>query len=361
MSDKLLRFHGASAFRYRLLLATMSSRAIRIDDIRAMDESPGITEFEASFLQLLEKITNGSRIEINETGTMIRYFPGVISGGAGLEHDCSIQRSIGYYLEPLICLALFSKKPVEIKLTGVLNDDLDISVDLMRVVTLPMLKTFGVEEDIELKIVRRGAPPLGGGEIFFRCGMVKQLNPVRLLDAGKIKRIRGIAYTARVNPTIGTRVVTSARNILNSFIPDVWIYTDHYKGKDAGLSPGFALSLLAESTTGCLLSAEKIGEKDLSPEDLGNLVSKILCDEIAQNGCIDSYHQSLAVVLMSLCPEDVSSVRIGKLTQQAIEVLRLLKTFFGVMFHIRPDEKDRSIILSCKGVGYRNWARKALA
>ena len=64
----VLKFKGCSSFRQRLLLSTLSGRAIRIDDIRADDGSPGLRDFEASFLRLLEKLTNGCVVEINETG-----------------------------------------------------------------------------------------------------------------------------------------------------------------------------------------------------------------------------------------------------------------------------------------------------
>ena len=74
------------------------------------DAAPGLREHEASLLRLLEKVTNGTVVEINETGTRLRYAPGVVTGGAGREHDCGTARSIGYFLEPLVCLALFAKK-----------------------------------------------------------------------------------------------------------------------------------------------------------------------------------------------------------------------------------------------------------
>lgn len=44
--------------------------------------------------------------------------------------------------------------------------------------------------------------------------------------------------------------------MLTKFLPDVYIYTDHFKGVDSGLSPGYGLSLVAETTTGCTLSVE---------------------------------------------------------------------------------------------------------
>lgn len=33
-----------------------------------------------------------------------------MTGGAGLVHECGTARGIGYFLEPLVCLALFGKK-----------------------------------------------------------------------------------------------------------------------------------------------------------------------------------------------------------------------------------------------------------
>jgi hypothetical protein len=64
-----LRFTGCENFRQRILLASLSGRPIRIDDIRSDDPlSPGLRDFEASFLRLIEKVTNGCEVAINETG-----------------------------------------------------------------------------------------------------------------------------------------------------------------------------------------------------------------------------------------------------------------------------------------------------
>lgn len=79
------------------------------------------TEYEISFIRLLDKITNGTKIELNETGTCIYYSPGLLNGGE-LEHDCNVQRGIGYYLEGIIILAPFCKNHVDLKLRGVTNN-----------------------------------------------------------------------------------------------------------------------------------------------------------------------------------------------------------------------------------------------
>ena len=60
-------------------------------------------------------------------GTKLYYNPGILEGGS-IEHQCSLQRSIGYYLEPLMMLAPFAKKPISITFKGVTNGLDDASV-----------------------------------------------------------------------------------------------------------------------------------------------------------------------------------------------------------------------------------------
>jgi RNA 3'-terminal phosphate cyclase-like protein len=49
-------------------------------------------------------------------------------------------------------------------------------------------------------------------------------------------------------------IVDKARNIFNNYLPDVWIATDFFKGKQASLSSGYSLTLKAETTTGTILT-----------------------------------------------------------------------------------------------------------
>jgi len=66
-------------------------------------------------------------MEVSYTGTTVVFKPGAIVGGR-ISHDCTVSRAVGYYLEPLIWLAPFSKKLFHVTLNGVTNDDTDVSV-----------------------------------------------------------------------------------------------------------------------------------------------------------------------------------------------------------------------------------------
>ena len=60
-------------------------------------------------------------------GTALLLKPGVIYGGS-VTHDSPSSRSIGYFLEPIIMLAPFAKKPLHLTLRGITSDDYDLSV-----------------------------------------------------------------------------------------------------------------------------------------------------------------------------------------------------------------------------------------
>ena len=361
----MLRFKGSESFRQRLVFSTLSGKPIRIDDIRAQDENPGLRDYEASLLRLIEKVTNGCIIEINETGTSLRYKPGFVHGGASLEHDCGTSRAIGYFLEPLVLLALFARRPLAITLRGITNDPLDPGVDTWRTVTLPLLRHLsGCDDGFELRVVRRGAPPGGGGEISLRVPIAKQIPPVSLLEEGMVKRIRGVAYSMRVSPQNTNRMVDGARGVINALLADVFIFTDHMSGKESGNSPGYGLTLVAETTTGRMISAEAsageagAGAEDMVPEDIGVRAAHALLEEVRRGGVVDSAHQGLLLTMCALGPEEVNEVRMGPLTPYAVTTLRHLREFFGVQFSVRPERESQTIFMSCIGAGVKNMSKK---
>ncbi|XP_031842240.1 RNA terminal phosphate cyclase 1 [Nomia melanderi] len=370
VKNKILTYEGCNYIRYRLLLSTLSGKPVRITDIRIKDDDPGVREYEVSFIRLLDKITNGSKIELNETGTNLYYNPGLLYGG-DIEHDCSLQRGIGYYLEGIMILAPFCKRAIDITLKGVTNNTTDPCVDRIKATAIPILKRFlSGDNEVTLNIIKRGAAPLGGGQISFKCPVSRNLKTVQFQNSGMVKRIRGTACSIRVSPAIANRIVESAKGVLLKFLPDVYIHTDHSKGASSGKSPGFGLSLSAETTTETVYGGEAFsplmttGSLPCVPEDIGKEAAMKLVDEIHRNGCIDSPFQSMTAMFMALGKKDVSKVITGPLTPAMIQFLRDLRDFFGVVFKIEPykeeDEILDQVILTCVGVGYTNISKRTL-
>jgi RNA 3'-terminal phosphate cyclase-like protein len=64
----LLRFSTHRHLRQRILLSVLSGKSLRIDNIRSDDVHVGLRDYEVNLLRLVEKVTNGSTIEISVTG-----------------------------------------------------------------------------------------------------------------------------------------------------------------------------------------------------------------------------------------------------------------------------------------------------
>ncbi|KAK9502537.1 hypothetical protein O3M35_011302 [Rhynocoris fuscipes] len=358
--------------RQRLILSVLTGKSITISDIRSLDTEPGLREYEVNLLRLIDKITNGTLIEVNETGTSFAFTPGSLTGGE-ISHECCKLRAIGYYLEVIMALAPFCKKPLSITLHGVTNNQIDPSVDSFKNGCLNVLKNFIViDPGIEFKIKKRGVEPEGGGEIYFHCPKLK-LKANQVKDMGKVKKIRGTAFSLRVSPALANRFVESSKGELLKFLPDVFISTDVVKGQAAGKSPGFGGSLVAETTTGCKFTSDKVSLPATRqiPEDLGKDAAWLLLEEISRGGVVDSSFQTLACVYMAFTTKDVSQCVMGPLSPYTIEFMRHLRTFIGLTFKLEPyieanpnDEENESnlkfgtnkVLVTAVGVGYHKFS-----
>ena len=414
--SRTLRYDdGATQFRLRLAASVLSSRPLLMRNIRFDDiDAPGLREHEASFLRLLDRMTNGTRIEINATGTQLRFKPGVLLGGT-VEHDCPAgegARGVGWFLEGILPLAAFGKEALDLTLRGVTDGtaNVDPSPDYLQSSCVPVMLRAGIGSDGDdvppsIKVTRRGAAPLGGGTVEFHCPIVKELRPVEMVEFGRVKRVRGNAVSCRIPPSSAARVAHSAKGVMHRLLPDVWVHTDVHSsgsggrkrgrgGDDAGgcgASPGLSVMLTATTTEGVCLTAEcsmrhggassggesvERGKMEL-PEELGRRAATLLLHEIHAGGCIDTNCQAFALMLMCLTPEDVSRIRLGPLSRYSIVALRLFKEAFGTEFKLRVEQDasaagdddtdsdeesgkyrgERTVLCSCLGIGYRNMAR----
>lgn len=127
-------------------------------------------------------------------------------------------------------------------------------------------------------------------------------------------------------------MVDKIREIFNDYIPDVWIHTDHYKKEQCGPQPAFAVSLQAETTTGVTYTKDFMFGADFKmPEEMGQRCAEAMLDEIFTGGAIDSNNQTTLLLLASLAASDnISSIKLSRITEQSIQLLRHLKQFFNI-------------------------------
>ncbi|QLG74392.1 hypothetical protein HG535_0G02750 [Zygotorulaspora mrakii] len=353
-------FEGSRNFRLRIVLATLSGKAIKIVKIRSSDLNPGLRDHEVSFLRLIESVTNGSNIEISYTGTTIIYRPGIIIGGS-VTHNCSKDRPVGYFVEPLLYLAPFSKKKFSIMLRGITSSHNDAGVEAIKWGLMPVMEKFGVRE-CALHTLKRGAPPLGGGEVHLIVdSLIAQPITMHELDRPSISSIRGVAYSTRVSPSMVSRMIDGAKRVLKQVGCEVNITADVWRGENSGKSPGWGITLVASNKKGWCYFSEKIGDAGAIPEDVGATVAYHLLEEISKSGAVGRNQLALAIVYMVIGKEDIGRLRITKeqVDEKFIHLLRDIKSIFGTEVYLKPvDDGTTDFIATVKGIGFTNTSKK---
>ena len=395
-----LRLQSHSALPSRLVLSTLLGRAIHISAIRpSSPTNPGLQPHEISLLRLLESLTNGSHIEISYTGTILLYKPGLITGSASgsganaqgvIRHEIDGRntRGLSYFLMPICLLAPFSKAKFSILFTGpgVITSSVerfgDISVDSVRTAILPIFQKFGIEREIELRILQRSNPGPkgvgGAGEVQLVFGhQVRLPKTLHLMTPGRVKRVRGVAYSTGVSGSNNARSIEAARGVLNKFVSDIYVFSDMSSAsivptptkdepnrkKKIGL--GFGLSLVAESTNGCFYcaDAESPSEGGEPAEEIGKKAAYKLLESIEKGGCVSVEAATSILTLMAMGSEDVGRVQMGKeivASENVIQLARDLSAFgcAGWGFREAGEEKNDELVVSVVGNGIGNVGRK---
>ena len=394
-----VKFTTHANLRQRLVLATLTGTPLHVTQIRSNSLKPGLTSAEFSLLRLLDAVTNGSFFEISVTGTTFLYKPGLITGDNGkpvrhtLPETCT--RGVSYFLEVLALPAPFSKAAFHVTLDGgviTAATDEDQSVDSFRTAYLPLFAKFDMERNIELRILKRSAGPTGAGEVQFVHGyQVRLPKTLHLQTPGRVKKIRGVAYAIGVSAGNNARMIEAARGVLNRFIPDVYVFSDVAKpqmvpadyGKEGAfersggimkgrangavkkVGVGFGMSLIAETGTGCIYSADATANPSEPAEDVGKRVAWMLLEEIALGGCVGRSGAMAVLTMMMMGVEgDVGRLVLGKdiIDQEFVSRLRDMKKIFGSEVGIREQTSntggDSNVIVSVVGRGVGNVGRK---
>lgn len=158
-------------------------------------------------------------------------------------------------------MGIIGKTALNIHLHGLTNHPQDNSIDVIQTQLIPFLKNhYKVDNELSMKIVSRGYLPNGGGHVHIVIPAIRKFNKINLEEKGYIKRIRGTCAGSKISTSILNEIKDKCKTKLLEYLPDVWIYSDFYKGDKASLSPGYSLSLQAETTTGATITYDSTFE-----------------------------------------------------------------------------------------------------
>ncbi len=153
---------GGQMLRTALALSAVSQEPFRMTNIRSGRDVPGLKPQHLAAVKTVQKLCNAV-VEGDAIGsTELTFFPKPIKGGA-IEIDVGTAGSVTLVLHAAVLPSLFAKQSTRLLITGGTDVEHALSIDYFSEVFLPQMR--GWCEKIEVKLIKRGYYPAGGGQV----------------------------------------------------------------------------------------------------------------------------------------------------------------------------------------------------
>jgi RNA 3'-phosphate cyclase len=274
---------GGQIVRSALSIAIALGKDIRITKIRANRPNPGLSAQHITAIKATAKICNAEHSELSVGKQTLEYHPGKVQPGK-FEFNIGTAGSVSLVLQTCILSAIFHGPDDEFvfRVTGGTDVKWSPPIDYFIFVFIGHLKRFGVRANV--KLLRRGYYPKGGGEVELKVRSGGKYNTIDLLKRGDLQHISGVVHSRHLPGHIIQRMLESAATNLSNY-PPLNITKDD-SGPSFSAGTGIVLCANFENT---VLGSSMLGAKGLPAEEIGALVSDKLKEELNSSGTVDIY------------------------------------------------------------------------
>jgi RNA 3'-terminal phosphate cyclase (ATP) len=329
--------------RYAVGLAALLGEELRLTNIRAKRDKPGLRHQHLKAIQAVANlcggVLEGGRVGAGE----ITFRPRRAVRGGCFEWDIGTAGSTTMLALTILPAACFASRPVTCRISGGLFQDFAPSAYHVQHALLPTLRRMGLRARLE--ILRPGYVPKGGGIIEVEVIPVgDKLVPLELLEQGSVARIEGIALSSHLKDRkVSERMAAECQRILRSGGLSASI-----KNIDDTTAPqaGAALALFAYTNSGSIIGADRAGAPRRTSEDIGRYVARSLMEDLSSSATVDRFLADQLIFLAALA-RGTSRYRIPRLTEHIETNLWLVESILGVKAKIA-----KGLMIEVEGVGY---------
>ena len=342
---------GGQILRTAIAISTIIKEPIKIYNIRAKRKPPGIKLQHLIGIRTVAKLTN-AEVEGAKIGSKTIIFEPKQIKINTLRANIATAGSISLILQAILPTLAFSPFKSKVEITGGTDVKWSPLIDYMRYVFLRQLKKMGYQ--IEIEIIRRGHYPKGGGMIRVYTTPVRKLTPIREIELGEIKKVKGISHCVKLPRHVSERQAQAAERLLKLRGYDkIEIEREWYRrDRDPHLGPGSGIVLWTETDTNAILGADELGERGKRAEIVGKNVAKRLIQEIERGAPIDKHLCDMLPIYIAIA-DGTSVIITSKIESHAETTIKLLEKILDVKFSIEPYSMNRMKI-SVKGMGLLN-------
>jgi len=340
--DGAAKSGSGTIVRYSITLASLLGKEIKIENIRAKREKPGLRAQHLKVIQACQEMCQSIVSDAVIGSREITYVPKERFKGGEYHWNIGTAGSTTMFAQALLPLACFAERPSKFRLEGGLFQGFAPSAYHMKFVLLPLLREIGIRA--QFKIIRPGYVPRGGGIIEMEVEPVEKFEPLSLIEQGDILGIKGIALSSHLKERkVSHRMAEECRKTLNSYgfraeIEEIY--------DESSLQEGAALAIYAEMSSGSKIGSDRAGQPGRSSESIGRYVVQNFVEDVKTGAAVDRYVADQLIIYAGLA-EGTTKYSVPGITEHVETNLWLIEEFLG------SKTKTRGNLIEIEGIGLK--------
>lgn len=324
---------GGQMLRTSLALSIFLMKPFEMINIRANRPNPGIQPQHLKAIEASAAISNavvdGAVIKSN----WIKFFPRELRHG-NFRFDIGTAGSTSLVLQTLYLPLSFASGTSNLTIVGGTHVSWSPTFDYIKNCWLYFMKRIGLKIDVELK--RAGFYPHGGGEIKALINPADEIEPLNLVDRGKLIKIQ--IYSAHTNLTdeVAKRQARTAEKILKNY-GEVEVTIDELSSYSKNTT--IAITGIFENSVCCYTN---LGERGKRAEVVAEEACEKFLKFLSSDSAVDEYMADQILLPLSLT-SGVSEFTTPRLTNHLKTNMDIIKKFVDVEFEVAEFKNSYNI------------------
>jgi RNA 3'-terminal phosphate cyclase (ATP) len=331
---------GGQVLRSALSLSLLTRQAFTLNNIRADRPRPGLCAQHLAAVQAAAQISH-ARVEGDRIGSKhIIFSPGPIVTG-DYHFDIGTAGATSLVFQTLL-LPLAQEQGIStLSITGGTHVPWSPCYHYLAWHWDHMLSKMGVR--FELKMIRAGFYPQGGGEIQASMPGGSQLQGINLIDRGKLLRVKGLSGIANLPQDIAERQRNQTLSRLKHLVEmaDIDITIESF----SAYSKGTVLLLLAEFeySQACFFA---LGARGKPAEQVADEAVHELAGFLKTDGAVDAWLADQLLVPMAMAANGnfSSSLHTSEVTLHLLTNAEVIRYFLPVNISIDAPHGQAGLI-----------------
>lgn len=331
---------GGQVLRTSIGLSALLGKPVRVFNIRAGRCNPGLRQQHLQGIRAVADLCSGDLKGAQLGSSEIEFTPGQ-TNKKEINVKIPTAGSIGLLLQAVLTATL--KDGANIKIDGGASyGRWAPPITYFEKVLLPVLGMMGYK--IELDVLKHGFYPSGGARVEVKACPVKELKPLNLTEQGEVKTIYCLSISSKhlEKARVAERQARATENMMRKYKVFSKI---EYCNSDC---PGSALVLYANTSTGCVLGSDSLGERGKPAEAVGKEAARSLLDTIRSGAGVDEHLSDQILPFLALS-KGSSEILAPRLTRHAETNIWVIGKFLDSEFSVRKEGK--LVRISCTGKG----------